>query len=194
MIVGPQPGFVFDANASYVIAGGLGGLGGGSRIWMTDRGAKTLILLSRFDPQYETAFAFRKELEDGGVSVAAPADDITNFSSLEHALATCMQTMPPIKGRFQAAVVLKVRSQLLLPKSKDRGIYTRFCRKAWISSFCSRLFAGLWAKRPWPTTPPGTPMSTLSHAIAFGSVRRPYPWISNHGRRRLAGGECGSHG
>lgn len=108
MMLGPQPSFMFDANASYVVAGGLGGLGRSISRWMADRGARNLILLSRSGPRNETAITFRKELEDRGVTVVTPACDITGLSSLELALAQCMQTMPSIKGCFQATAVLKV--------------------------------------------------------------------------------------
>ena len=103
-----QPSFIFNPNASYVLAGGLGGLGRSISRWMTTRGAKNLILLSRSGPKHGFADAFRKEMEGKGVNVATPACDITSVSSTEIAIKDCMKTMPPIKGCFQAAMVLKV--------------------------------------------------------------------------------------
>ena len=144
-----QPTFTFDEDASYLIAGGLGGLGRSISRWMMDRGAKNLILLSRFGAQNELAVAFKKELEAKGVHMAIPPCDITNVSSLEATLAECIQTMPPIKGCFQATAVLRVKSctssgpiNFFLTSLKD-GIFDRMTFDDWQTSVKPKV-QGSW--------------------------------------------------
>jgi NAD(P)-dependent dehydrogenase (short-subunit alcohol dehydrogenase family) len=45
-----RPSFMMNPNATFVIVGGLGGIGRATARWMADQGAKHLILLSGFGP------------------------------------------------------------------------------------------------------------------------------------------------
>lgn len=109
-----KPAWTFDGEASYVITGGLGGLGKAVARWMVSRGARNLILLSRSgaDSNKDSA-QFVRELKGQGAVVAAPPCDITNREMLKETIRACLQDgqMPPIKGCFQGAMVLKVTSQ-----------------------------------------------------------------------------------
>lgn len=75
---------------------------------MTSRGARNLILLSRSGARSQEAVALKEELERKGVRVETPACDVVDATLLGSVLEQCMQTMPPIKGCIQAAVVFKV--------------------------------------------------------------------------------------
>ncbi|KAF8241412.1 hypothetical protein K440DRAFT_656775 [Wilcoxina mikolae CBS 423.85] len=89
------PAYYFDENASYVISGGLGGLGRSVSRWMASRGAKNLILLSRSGEQSDAAKTLVAELEVCEVKVG-----------LASVLQDCMKEMPPIKGCIQGSMVL----------------------------------------------------------------------------------------
>ncbi|KAI8306078.1 Highly reducing polyketide synthase [Colletotrichum sp. SAR11_240] len=102
-----KPTYYFDPNASYVISGGLGGLGRSMASWMVRRGAKNLILLSRFGPVRESGQKLIAELEAQGVRVGAPPCDVTSRQTLERVLGDCQKDMPPIKGCIQGSMVLK---------------------------------------------------------------------------------------
>ena len=104
-----KPEYYFDSNATYVIAGGLGGLGRSAARWLATRGARNLILLSRSGPKTERAIALLQELEAMGVQVRAPPCDVAVVASLSAALASYAKTMPPIKGVIQGAVAWRVR-------------------------------------------------------------------------------------
>lgn len=98
----------FDPQASYVIAGGFGGLGRAICKWMADRGAKHLIMLSRSGPVSEAAIDLVQGLTARGVTVVAPKCDVCSADSLEAALKECAsRAMPPIKGCINAAMVLQ---------------------------------------------------------------------------------------
>jgi len=73
----------FDRSASYLLVGGLGGLGRSVSTWMIDRGARHLIYLSRSaNPNSEKHQDFLRELESMGCKVelvqgsVSSADDV----------------------------------------------------------------------------------------------------------------------
>ncbi|KAL8970594.1 MAG: hypothetical protein Q9183_001440, partial [Haloplaca sp. 2 TL-2023] len=92
------PNHHFDANATYVIAGGLGGLGRSIARWMVGLKARYLILLGSSNPIREAGKVLVNELEAQGVMVATPSCDISDKYALELTLKTCLERMPPIKG------------------------------------------------------------------------------------------------
>ncbi|KAL9001809.1 MAG: hypothetical protein Q9188_005223 [Gyalolechia gomerana] len=102
-----KPSFTFTDENTYVIAGGLGGLGRSIASWMAERGARHLILLSRHGPRTAVR-EFLTNLKSQGVNVATPACDITDKTAIRRTLDECMLTMPRIKGCIQASMVLKV--------------------------------------------------------------------------------------
>ncbi|KAL4993410.1 hypothetical protein BDV10DRAFT_199663 [Aspergillus recurvatus] len=96
----------FDANATYVIAGGLGGIGRATARWMASRGAKNLLLLSRSGPNAEAQQVIGTLIKEGA-RVEVRACDIGDYERLKHVLDDVGQTMPPIKGCIQSAMVLR---------------------------------------------------------------------------------------
>lgn len=95
-------------HATYVVAGGLGGLGRATARWLARHGARYLILLSRSGPIREEAKDLLSELAKMGICVEAPSCDISNEISLTSTLADCSASLPPIRGCIQASMVLKV--------------------------------------------------------------------------------------
>ncbi|KAK3324470.1 fatty acid synthase S-acetyltransferase [Cercophora scortea] len=102
-----RPSWTFGASATYLISGGLGGLGRSMARWMVRRGARNLILLSRSGPTTEQAKSLVTELEAAGCTISTPICDISNEDELASVLATCLESMPPIKGCIQGAMVLR---------------------------------------------------------------------------------------
>jgi NAD(P)-dependent dehydrogenase (short-subunit alcohol dehydrogenase family) len=103
-----KPTWRFDPNASYLIAGGLGGIGRAISRWMMGKGVKHLILPSRFGAESPAALELMKDLEEGGVQVFAPTCDVSSQESFSAVLTESARTMPPIKGCINAAMVLQV--------------------------------------------------------------------------------------
>ncbi|KAF2004264.1 polyketide synthase PksD [Amniculicola lignicola CBS 123094] len=100
----------FETDASYLIAGGLGGIGRAMMRWMASRGAKNLIVLSRFSRTSSGSKAAAEVIDDLaklGIKVATPRCDVSSASSLCAALEGCAKTMPPIRGCINAAMVLQ---------------------------------------------------------------------------------------
>ncbi|TRX97451.1 hypothetical protein FHL15_001729 [Xylaria flabelliformis] len=102
----PTHSYSFDPTATYLIAGGLGGLGRCAARWMARQGARHFILLSRSGPRTDEARSLLEELRTAGVDVRTPKCDVASPESLEAALNECSD-MPPIKGCLQATMVLQ---------------------------------------------------------------------------------------
>lgn len=98
----------FRGDATYIIGGGLGGLGRSFARWMVQRGARNLVLLSRSGPKSEAAKMLVDELQKRGVNVSTPAVDISNLEELVDNLKRIMKSMPPVRGCIQATVALRV--------------------------------------------------------------------------------------
>ena len=75
---------------------------------MVSRGAKFLILLSSSAKQSYEIDTFLTDIRAAGVTLAVPVCDISDSALLSIVIGECRQTMPPIKGCVQAAMVLKV--------------------------------------------------------------------------------------
>ena len=101
----PASPFSFSAEATYLITGGLGGIGLKLARWMVERGACHLALLGRGGPS-EAAQAVLSELEAGGAEVLVVRADVANRGQLAAALEEVSARMPPLRGVVHAALVL----------------------------------------------------------------------------------------
>ncbi|KAI1455751.1 hypothetical protein F4805DRAFT_459397 [Annulohypoxylon moriforme] len=98
----------FDPTASYLVAGGLGGLGRLIIRWMASKGAKHLILPSRSGSSSQNAVEVVSELSERGVNVVTPRCDVGVAASVTAMLRDCASSgMPPIKGCINAAMNLQ---------------------------------------------------------------------------------------
>ncbi|KAK5055268.1 hypothetical protein LTR84_013018 [Exophiala bonariae] len=95
-----------NPDASYVLAGGSGGIGPFISAWLADHGAKNIIVLSRSGIKSPEATEVYNALGVRGVSIADIHCDITNRSDVAAAVKECQEKMPPIKGVIMGAVML----------------------------------------------------------------------------------------
>lgn len=108
------PSVELRSDATYVIAGGLGGLGLEIGLFMAARGAKHIALLSRREPGSEEREIVVERFRSVGASVSILICDITDLSQCKDLYARYFQDLPPVRGLIQAAVVLQVSSKLSL--------------------------------------------------------------------------------
>jgi len=101
--------YELSSDGTYVIAGGFGGIGLTIATWLIDRGVKSILLLSRSGKREREAMHFISDSLRKGIRFETPACDITDLSSLQCVLKRYKVDLPPIKGCFQAAMVLQVR-------------------------------------------------------------------------------------
>ncbi|PGH30586.1 hypothetical protein GX50_06669 [[Emmonsia] crescens] len=99
--------YTFEPNASYVLAGGLGGLGRSLAQWMVSRGARNLIFLSRSGTITQPVQEMVSALEAKGCKIRIFTCDVSDLSRLQSVVDECQQTLPPIKGCIQGSMVLR---------------------------------------------------------------------------------------
>jgi acyl transferase domain-containing protein/acyl carrier protein len=93
-------GFVPRRDRSYLVTGGLGGLGFATARWLADGGAGGLLLIGRrrtADP------ALLAELSAHGCRIAYQAADVSDAAALARALAAGLADLPPLDGIVHAA-------------------------------------------------------------------------------------------
>ncbi|KAL8727064.1 MAG: hypothetical protein Q9166_006307 [cf. Caloplaca sp. 2 TL-2023] len=94
-------------DATYILAGGLGGIGRGLAPYMANHGAKHLAIFSRSG---NTRSEVRKVLDiltDVGVEVRIYVCDVTDADAVQRAITRISLEMPPIKGVIHGAMVLR---------------------------------------------------------------------------------------
>ena len=111
-----QPSPIRD-DATYLVSGGLGGLGLQLAKWLVDRGARHLVLTSRSGTSQEAA-AVIPELEQRGARVKLAAADVARQEDVARLLADVRQSMPPLCGVFHLAGVLD--DGMLREQTRDR--------------------------------------------------------------------------
>jgi hypothetical protein len=104
----PTTPYQFDSDATYVLAGGYGGLGRSLARWMASRGARNLIFLSRSSASSTEKRQMATDLEKMGCRIVDHACDVSDITTLQPLSNGHFSYLPPIKGCIQASMVLKV--------------------------------------------------------------------------------------
>ncbi|MFV1966601.1 MAG: SDR family NAD(P)-dependent oxidoreductase, partial [Pirellulaceae bacterium] len=100
-----EPSFSLGARGTYLVTGGLGGLGLEVARWLADRGARHLVLVGRSAPT-EKASRVMTALEQRGVHVVAKQCDVSNHQEVAGLVTEIAAERPPLKGVFHLAGVL----------------------------------------------------------------------------------------
>ena len=95
---------VLQPDATYVLVGGLGGLGKAVAGLMAERGARHLLFISRSGAKTPGDFQLLSSMSQRGVKALALPVDVCDEEDLRRALAST--GMPPIKGAVQCAAVV----------------------------------------------------------------------------------------
>ncbi|KAI8245503.1 hypothetical protein K4K55_001614 [Colletotrichum sp. SAR 10_96] len=97
----------FRGDATYVIAGGSGGLGRCIAEWMVRSGAKNILMLSRSGDRKRTVQELLFRLRKQGVRAEAMECDVGKETQLFSCLKRCeSESWPQIRGVVQGAMVL----------------------------------------------------------------------------------------
>lgn len=104
-------------DATYLITGGMGGLGLEVAQWLVAAGARHLLLVGRSGVS-ESARPILAELEAGGVQIVVARADISKAEDVARIIAEIEQSMPPLRGIVHAAGVLD--DAMLLNLNRDR--------------------------------------------------------------------------
>lgn len=94
-----------DYSATYIITGGLSGFGLTTAKWLVSKGAKHLTLLGRKGPVTPESKEAIAELEAVGITVSAPACDVTDQSQLRAVFTGIADQKIKLAGVVHAATV-----------------------------------------------------------------------------------------
>ncbi|UKZ95371.1 Type I Iterative PKS [Trichoderma asperellum] len=97
-----------EPEGTYVLAGGLGGLGKSISELLVNNGARHLAFLSRSGASSDASKSFVENMRLKGVDVRAYAVDICDEDSLHNFIKNVLTSeMPPVRGVFMCAAVLR---------------------------------------------------------------------------------------
>ena len=97
----------FKKDASYLITGGFGGFGLLVAKWMVENGARHLALMGRRGPVTEEAREALAVMEDKGAKIKVIRGNVSSEEDVIRAFAEIKNSMPPLCGIINAAMVLE---------------------------------------------------------------------------------------
>ncbi|HSI03413.1 MAG TPA: beta-ketoacyl reductase, partial [Myxococcota bacterium] len=115
--IGPRMPFSCRPDGTYVVSGGLGGLGREVSKWLVQRGARHLLLVGRRDPS-AAEDAFIAELRASGAQVHVSSTGVTDPVAVRKLFADVKATMPEVRGVVHVAGLLDdgIFAELTWPK------------------------------------------------------------------------------
>ncbi|MEV0359105.1 SDR family NAD(P)-dependent oxidoreductase [Nocardia sp. NPDC050697] len=97
------PEVEFDAAGTYLITGGFGGFGMAIGRWLSLRGVRRLVLVSRGGPSTDEAHRQLEAWHAAGVEVVDERADITDAAAVAAIVARAHTAEHPLRGVFHAA-------------------------------------------------------------------------------------------
>ncbi|PYS24487.1 MAG: hypothetical protein DMF72_05330, partial [Acidobacteria bacterium] len=119
-----------DRDCSYLITGGLGGLGLEAAQWLFQQGARYLALLGRSDPS-NNANAVLNDLRARGAEILVIKADVAQREELAAALAEIDRSQPPLRGIIHAAGTLDDGVLIQLDRERFEGVMRPKVDGAW---------------------------------------------------------------
>jgi acyl transferase domain-containing protein/NADP-dependent 3-hydroxy acid dehydrogenase YdfG len=96
----------FEADASYLISGGLSGLGLATARWLVDKGARHLVLLGRSGAATLEARATLEAMAVAGAQVMVRQVDVSQEEQVDALLRDARRSLPPLRGVIHSAMVM----------------------------------------------------------------------------------------
>ncbi|MDC3955568.1 non-ribosomal peptide synthetase/type I polyketide synthase [Polyangium jinanense] len=110
------------ADGTYLITGGLGGLGLSLARWLVEKGARHLVLVGRKGPSGD-AFEAIRAMEQAGARVECARADVSRREDVDRVFASIDARFPSLRGVVHAAAVLDDHSLLELGEAEFRGVF-----------------------------------------------------------------------
>jgi phthiocerol/phenolphthiocerol synthesis type-I polyketide synthase C len=120
----------FEADATYLITGGLGGLGRAVATWMAEQGAQHLVLMGR-GPASKSAQKTLDALRAEGTEVVVARGDVARADQLAAVLESINASMPPLRGVVHAAGTLDDGILARLDERRLRDVMAPKVEGAW---------------------------------------------------------------
>jgi polyketide synthase 12/myxalamid-type polyketide synthase MxaB len=126
----PQVPTAIRGDGSYLITGGLGGVGLAIAEWLVEQGARHLVLMGRRAPDAAAA-AKLDSLRKQGVRIQAMQVDVAQRSALSEALTSIDANFPPLRGIVHAAAVLDDATLMRLSEANFKTVFAPKVAGAW---------------------------------------------------------------
>ena len=101
----PLAGGRLRRERTYLVTGGLGGIGCAVAGWLADKGAGAIVLNGRRPPDHEAQEAIRA-LQARGITVRVELADVTDVVAVDEMLARTDRELPPLGGVVHSVGVL----------------------------------------------------------------------------------------
>ena len=120
-----------NPDATYLIAGGLGGFGMAVARWMVLFGARYLVLVGRHSDSSPKVHEDLKILKKSGATVRVIQADITSEEHLKSVFEEIDLTMPPLRGVVQSAMVLDDGPVMEMTSDRIKRVVAPKVQGAW---------------------------------------------------------------
>jgi acyl transferase domain-containing protein/NADP-dependent 3-hydroxy acid dehydrogenase YdfG/acyl carrier protein len=121
---------VIRPNRSYLVTGGLGGLGLEILRWLTAQGAQSIVLIGRSQPS-ENAVKQIDAVRAQGVTVTTVQADVSEAADVTRVLGVIDQSLPPLAGVIHSAGVLEDGTISMQTAEKFAKVLSPKVKGAW---------------------------------------------------------------
>ncbi|MDH5603977.1 MAG: SDR family NAD(P)-dependent oxidoreductase, partial [Cyclobacteriaceae bacterium] len=153
--VAPPNHITFKEDGTYLITGGASGFGLAVASWMTTKGAKNLVLMSRSGTKTDEEKAVVEGMRKKGVNVMVAKADVSDKKDIDRVFKEIKNTMPPLRGIQHAAMVL------------DDGSIPEIDRDRYLKVFVPKA-VGCWLLHE------ATKDVDLDHFVSYSSISAIY--------------------
>lgn len=127
----PKADLHLDGNATYLVAGGLGGFGLALAVWLVEKGARHIVVTGRSGASTDEAREGVATMEAAGAAVTVLKSDVSNPEQVAAMLTEIRDTLPPLRGVFHVAMVLDDGLISQLDADRFRKVTTPKINGAW---------------------------------------------------------------
>jgi acyl transferase domain-containing protein len=120
-----------SAEATYLVTGGLGGLGLNVARWLVERGARHVALVGRSSPSASQTEAIRA-LEAAGAAVRTFAADVGDRARMAEVFAEIKAALPPLRGILHAAGIMRLQDVRDLTDAAVADVFRPKVAGAWV--------------------------------------------------------------
>lgn len=119
-----------NPDRTYLITGGLGGLGLEVAKWMVHRGARHLVLLSRSEPSVSTK-QILEQMRNSGSEVIVASADVSDTAQMKALFQKMGETMPVLSGIVHAAGLLDDGALVNLDSERMKNVMAPKVEGTW---------------------------------------------------------------
>jgi acyl transferase domain-containing protein/NADPH:quinone reductase-like Zn-dependent oxidoreductase/SAM-dependent methyltransferase/acyl carrier protein/short-subunit dehydrogenase len=127
-----SPGFTVQADGAYLITGAFGGFGKVLATWLTDCGARHLVLTGRKGAATPDAEAFVNGLRERGVEVQVVCADVGSAADVKRLFKEISTAGHALKGVFHLAMVIDDAPMAALDRERMHSVLAPKAYGAWL--------------------------------------------------------------